>query len=171
MLQKKTKEHTSDWLQIPDHPYRILIISGPGSVKTNSLFILTNHQPDFEKVYSYAKDPFEVKYKFSDNKQESSVLKYFNYFKAFTEYSNDMDDIYKNVEEFNPNQKRKILFVFDVMIVDMLSYKKFNLVVPELCIRGYQNYFSYFYYAILFSCAKTFWTNFSYYFIMKIPNK
>ena len=46
-----------------------------------------------------------------------------------------MDDIYKNVEEFNPNQKRKILFVFDVMIVDMLSYKKFNLVVPELCIR------------------------------------
>ena len=80
MLQKKTRGHKSDWPQIPDHPYRILIISGSGSLKTNSLFILTNHQPDFEKVYSYAKDPFEVKYKFSDNKQESSVLKYFNYF-------------------------------------------------------------------------------------------
>ena len=47
-----------------------------------------------------------------------------------------MDDIYKNIEEYNLNKKRKILVVFDDMIVDMLSNKKFNLIVTELFIRG-----------------------------------
>ena len=47
-----------------------------------------------------------------------------------------MDDIYKNIEEYNPNKKRKILFVFDDMITDMLSNKKLNPVVTELFIRG-----------------------------------
>ena len=47
-----------------------------------------------------------------------------------------MDDIYKNIEEYNLNKKRKIVVVFDDMIVDMLSNKKFNLIVTELFIRG-----------------------------------
>ena len=50
--------------------------------------------------------------------------------------SNDIDDIYKNVEEYNPNKKRKILIVFDYMIADMLSNKKLNPIVTELFIRG-----------------------------------
>ena len=54
-----------------------------------------------------------------------------NDFKAFIEYSDDMDDIYKNIEEQNPNKKRKILVVFDDMIADMLSNKKFHLIVTE----------------------------------------
>ena len=57
------------------------------------------------------------------NKRESTGLKYLNDSKAFIEYSNDMDDIYKNIEEYNPNKKRKILIVFDDMIADMLSNK------------------------------------------------
>ena len=57
MLQKKRKaENNPNWPQIPDHPYRILIIVGSGSGKTNSLFNLINRQPDVDKIYLYAKD-------------------------------------------------------------------------------------------------------------------
>ena len=70
------------------------------------------------------------------NKRESTGLKYFNDSKAFIEYSNDMDDIYKNIEDYNPNKKRKILIIIDAMIADMLSNKKFNPIVTELYIRG-----------------------------------
>ena len=52
------------------------------------------------------------------------VLKHFNDSKAFIEYSNDMHDIYKNIEEFNANKNRKILIIFDDMIIDILSNKK-----------------------------------------------
>ena len=51
------------------------------------------------------------------------------------EYSNDIDDIYKNIEEYNPNKKRKILIVFDDMIADILSNNKFNLILKYFCIR------------------------------------
>ena len=56
--------------------------------------------------------------------------------KAFIEYSNDMDDVYKNIEEYNPNKKRKILIVFDDMIADMVCNKKVNPIVTQLVIRG-----------------------------------
>ena len=56
--------------------------------------------------------------------------------KAFIEYSNDMDNIYKNIEEYNPNKKYKILIVFDDMIAGMVSNKKLNPIVSELFIRG-----------------------------------
>ena len=58
------------------------------------------------------------------NKRKSTVLKYLNDLKAFIEYSDNMDNIYKNTEECNPNKKRKILIVFDDTIADMLSNKK-----------------------------------------------
>ena len=54
--------------------------------------------------------------------------------KAFIEYSNDMDDIYKNIEEYNPNRKCKKLFVFDDMIADMLTNKSLNPVINQLFI-------------------------------------
>ena len=66
-----TKEHNPNWSQIPDHPYRILIIGGSGSGKTNSLFNLINQQPDIDKIYLYAKDPYEAKYQLLINKIES----------------------------------------------------------------------------------------------------
>ena len=70
------------------------------------------------------------------NKQESTVLRHLNDSKAFIEYSNDMDDIYENIEEYNPNKKRKILIAIDDVIADMLSNKKCNPIVTELFIRG-----------------------------------
>ena len=97
---------------------------------------LTNNEPDIEKIYLYAKDPYEWKYQFLINKQESISLKYLNDFKAFIKYSTDMDDIYKDIEEYNPNKKRQILIVFDGMIADMLSNEKLNPIVTELFIRG-----------------------------------
>ena len=70
------------------------------------------------------------------NKRDSTGFKYLNDSKAFIECSNDMDDIYKNIEEYNPNKKQKILIVFDDMIADMLNNKNLNLIVTELFIRG-----------------------------------
>ena len=81
-------------------------------------------------------DPYEAKYHFSFNKPENTGLKHFNDSKAFIECSNNMDDTYKNIEEYNPNKKRKISIVFDNMIADMLSYKKLNPLVTELFIIG-----------------------------------
>ena len=91
--ENKQKKNNANWTQIPDHPYRILIIGGSGSEKTNSLFNLINHQPDIGKIYLYAKDPYEARYQFLINKPEITDLKDFNDSKAFIQYSNDMDDI------------------------------------------------------------------------------
>ena len=66
----------------------------------------------------YAIDLYEVKYQLLINKIENTGLRYFSDPKAFTEYSNDMDDIFQNIEEYKPNKKRKILIVFDDMIAD-----------------------------------------------------
>ena len=82
--------HNPGWPYIPDHPCRILIIWGSGSGKTNTLLNLINKQPDIDKIYLYAKDPYEDKYQFLIKKIESIGLKHFNDPKAFTEYSNDM---------------------------------------------------------------------------------
>ena len=80
------------------------------------------------EIYSYAKDPYEAKYQSLINKRENTGVKYLNDPKAFIECSNDMDNIYENIEEYNPNKKRKVLIVFDDMIADQT--------VSELFIRG-----------------------------------
>ena len=123
------REHNLKWPFIPDHPYRILTIGGSGSGKTNALLNLTNNQPDIDKIYLCAKDPYEAKYQFLINKRESIGLKHINYLKAFIEYSNDMQDVYKNIEEYNIGKKRKILIVFNDMIADMINNEKLNSVV------------------------------------------
>ena len=55
-------EHNLKWTYIPDRPYRILIIGDYGSGKTNALLNLINNQPDIDKIYLYAKDPYGIKY-------------------------------------------------------------------------------------------------------------
>ena len=85
---------------------------------------LINNQPDIDKTHLYAKDPYEAKYQFLPNKRESAGLKHFNDPKAFIEYSNDMQDIYKNFVEYNMDKESKILIVFDHMIADMVNNKK-----------------------------------------------
>ena len=66
---------------------------------------LINHEPDIDKIYLYAKDPYVTKYQLLINKRESKGLKFFNDSKFFIEYLIDMDDIYKNFEQYNPNKK------------------------------------------------------------------
>ena len=128
--------HNKNWPYTPDHPYRIFIIGGSGSGKTNALLNLINNQPDIDKIYLYAKDLYKTKYQFLINKRESTGLKHFNDPKAFIEYSNDMHDVYKNIDEYNPDKENKILIVFDDMIADMINNKKLNSIVTELYIRG-----------------------------------
>ena len=82
--------HNLNWLYIPDHPYRILLIGVSGSGKTNTLLNLINNQPDIDKIYLHAKDLYEDKYQFLFKKRESTGLRYFNDPKAFIQYSNDM---------------------------------------------------------------------------------
>ena len=129
-------QHNPKWPYIPDHPYRILIIGGSGSGKTNALLNLINNQPDIDKIYLYAKDPYEKKYQLFINKRESTGLKHFDDPKAFIEYSNDMQDVCKNINEYNIDKKRKILIISDDMIADMNNNKKVNSIVTELFIRG-----------------------------------
>ena len=150
-----------------DHPSWILIIGGSDSGKTNALLNLTNKEVDIDQTYLNAKDPSETKYRLLINKREIAGLKYFNDSKAFVEYSFDMDDIHKNIEEYNPNKKRKILIVFDDMIFDMLSNKKLNPIVTEVFIRG-RNLNTYFVFIIqsYFAVPKNIILNSTHYFVM-----
>ena len=94
-----------------------------GSGKTNAPLNLINNQLDIDKISLYAKDPYDKKYQFLTNKRGSIGLMHFNNPKAFTEYLNDMQDVYKNIEEYNIGKKRKILIVFDDIIADLINNK------------------------------------------------
>ena len=135
VTKENIKQYNLNWPEIFYDLYRLLI-RGPGSGKTNSLFNLKNQQQDIDKIYLYAKDPYGTKYQFLISKRESTSSKHLNDSKAFIEYSNNMDDIYKNIEKYNSNKKQEKLIVFDDMIADMLSNKELNKIVTELFIRG-----------------------------------
>ena len=165
-------EHNLKWPYIPDHPYRILIIGGSGSGKTNALLNLIHTQPDIDKIYLYAKDPYEAKYQYLINKRRKIGLNRFNYPKAFIKYSNDMQDVYKNIEEYNTDKNRKILIVFDDMIADMINNKTLNSILTELFIRGRKlNISLVFITQSYFKVPKDVRLNYTHFFIMKIPNK
>ena len=97
---------------------------------------LINNQPDIDKIYLCTKDPYKKKYQYLINKREKVGLSHFNDAKAFIECSNDMQGVHKNIEDYNPIKRRKILIVFDDMIADMINNKKLNPIVTELFIRG-----------------------------------
>ena len=140
--------------------------------KANLLFNLINQQQDIDKVHLYAKYPYEAKYQFLINKRESADLTYFNDSKAFIEYTNDMDHIYKKIEESNPKRKRKILIIFDDMIADMLSNKNLNPLVTELFISGRKLNISLVFIAHSYvAVPKNIRLNSTHYFIMKISKK
>ena len=140
--------------------------------KTNALLNLINNQTDIDKIYLYAKDPYEDKYQFLINKRESTGLKHFNDPKAFIEYSNDMQDVYKNIDEYNPDKENKILIVFDDMIADMINNKKLNSIVTELFIRGRKlNISLVFITQSYFRVPKDFRPNTTHFFVMKITNE
>ena len=83
----------------------------------------------------YGKDPYEAKYQYLSNKCEKVGLKYYDDPTAFMKYSNDMKDVYKNIEDYNQRKSRKVLIVFDDMIAYMINNKKLNPIVTKLFIR------------------------------------
>ena len=147
--ENKTK-HNPNCPYIPDHSYRLLIIGGSGSEKTNALLNLLNNQPDIDKINLYAKAPYEAKYQFLINKRKSVGLEHFDDPKAFIECSNDMQDVYNNIDEYNIDKECKILIVFADMIADIINNKKLNSIVTELFIRGRKFIISLVHYAIIF---------------------
>ena len=94
------------------------------------------NQLDVDEIYLYAKDPYEVKYQYLVDKREKVGLKHYDDPKAFIGCSNDMQGLYKNIEEYNLEKKRKVLIVFGDTIADMINNKKLNPIVTELLIRG-----------------------------------
>ena len=172
ITNENNKEHNEKWPYIPDHPYRILIIGGSGSGKTNALLNLIKEQDDIDKIYLYAKDLSEPKYEFLIKKHEDVGIKYCNDPNAFIECSNTMDDVYENIDDYNPNRKRKILILFDDMIADIMTNKKFQSMIKELFIRYRKlNISLVFITQSYFSVPKDVRLNSTHYLIMKINNK
>ena len=169
--ENKTK-HNKHWPYIPDHPYRILIIGDSGSGRTNVLLSLIENQTNIDKIYLYAKDPYEAKYQYLINKRENVGINHFNNSKAFIEYSNDMRDVYININYYSPDKENKILIVFHDMIADMTHNKKLNSVVNELFIRGRKLNISLVFITRSYSkVPKDVRLNTIHFFIAKIPNK
>ena len=127
---ENTIKHNPNWPYIPDHPYRMLIIGGSGSGKTNALLNLIQYQSYIDKIYLYVKDPYEAKYQFLISKTERVGINCLNNPKAFIEYFNNMDKVYKNIDKHNLDKEKMILIVFD-MIADMFKNKELNSIVTE----------------------------------------
>ena len=145
--------------------YRILIVDGSGSEKPNALLNLINNRPDIDKISV-------AKYQYLINKRQQVELNHYDNPKAFMEYSNDMQVVYKNIEDYNSRENRKVLIVFDDMIVDMTNNKKLNPIVTELFIRGRKlNISIIFITQSYFKVPKDVRLNSTHFFIMKIPNK
>ena len=129
---KKFESTEKNW------PFRMLIIGPSGSGKTNALLNIIqdlNNISPVDKIYLYTKDLSEPKYEYLINIRESVDNKYFNDPTAFIEYSNDMDDVFTNIDNYNPTRNRKILIIFDDMIADIMTNKEYKAIIKELFIR------------------------------------
>ena len=101
ITNQHNKEHNEIWPFIPDHPYRILIVRGSGSGKTNLLLNLKKEQDDIDNIYLYAKDLSEPKNEFLIKKRENAGIKHLKDSKAFIECSSTMD-VYEDIDDCNP---------------------------------------------------------------------
>ena len=123
-------------------------------------------------MYLYVKDPFESKYQLLLNRREKVGITELKNPKVFIDYSQKVDNVYENLEDYNPTKKRIVLIVFDDMITDMEANKKLSPIVTELCLRGKKlNISLVFIPQSYFKVPKTVRLNATNYFIMKIPSK
>ena len=99
LVNEKRKE--DNW------PFRMLIIGPSGSVKTNTLLHLIDKLHPIDKIYLYAKDLSEPKYEYLINKREQVGIKILQNAKVFIEYSDDMNDVFKNINDYNKNVTKK----------------------------------------------------------------
>ena len=97
---------------------------------------LIEDQPDIDKIYLHAKDPYEAKYQYLIKIREKVCIGYHNDPRAYIEYSNDMHNVYKNIDDYNSDEDCKTLIVFDDIIADMINNRKLDSTVTELFIRG-----------------------------------
>ena len=117
IVSNKNENKNNNWL------FRMLIIGPSGSGKTNVLLHLINNLQPIDKIYLYAKDIHEPKYEYLINKREQAGIKNLGDPKAFIEYSDDMDDVLDDINNYNKNRDKKVLIVFDDMIAD-IEYNK-----------------------------------------------
>ena len=165
ITNENNKKHNEKWPSLPDHPYRILITGGSG-------LNFINEQNDIDKIYLYARDLNEPKYKILIKKRKDAGIKHLNDPNAFIECSNTMDDVYENIHDYNSSRKRKILIVFDDMIADIMTNKRFQAIIKELFIRCRKlNISLVFITQSFFPVPKDVRLNSTHYLIMKINNK
>ena len=123
-------------------------------------------------MYLYAKDLSESKYEFLIKKREEAGLKHLNDLTAFIECSDTRDDVYENINDYNPSRKRKNLTVFDDMIADIMGNKKFQVIMKEFFIRSRKlNILLVFITQSYFFVPKDVRLNSTHYLIMKINNR
>ena len=120
IVSNKNENKDNNW------PFRMLIVGPSGSCKTNTLLHLINNLHHIDKIYLYAKDLREPKYEYLINRREQAGIKNLNYPKAFIEYSDDMDDVLNDINNYNKNRDKKVLIVFDDMIADIEYNKSLN---------------------------------------------
>ena len=119
----------------------------------------------------YARDLNEPKYEYLIKKREDAGIKHLNNLTAFIECST-MDDIYENINDYNSNRGRKIIIVFDDMILDIMTNKKFQTIIKELFIRCRKLNISFvFITQSYFSVPKNVRLNSTHYLIVKINNE
>ena len=169
ITNKNNKDDDKNW------PYRMLTIGPSCSGKTNTLLHLIqkqNNNNPIDKIYLYAKYLNEPKYQLLIEKHENAGIKNYNDLTAFIEYSNTMDDVYSNIDDYNPKRKRNILIAFDDMIADIRTNKNFQAIIKELFIRSRKlNIFLVFIIQSYFKTPKDPRLNSTCYLIMKIHNR
>ena len=107
ITNENNKAHNEKWPFIPDHSYRIIIIGGSVSGKTNALLNLITEQNDIEKIYLYARDLSEPKYEHLIKKHENAGIRHLNNPNVFIKCSDTMDDVYKNINDYNLSRRKK----------------------------------------------------------------
>ena len=130
-----------------------------------------NEKNNVDKIYLYPRNLSKPKYELLIKKLKDAGIKYVNNPNAFMECSNTMDDVYENINNYNPIRKRKKLIVFDDMIADIMANKKFQTIIKELFIRGKLNTSLVFVTQSYFLLPKDVTLNTTHYSIMKINNR